>query len=295
MGDEQALVGKRPYDVDDVRTLLEHVAGWASGWDDVLLYLRTEAPHEGHLGAKEVEWLRKDVERLRDAGVAYTSDYREIWYELKGEDVSHLPPPVRATEPRTNPAEVAGYLEDVDFPARRSVALDAAWKKGAPERVLDPLRQVKDKRYGDLGELLEAVGDKAWDLDMQEQWGQFTAPEQMAEEIAAQAGVEPPQAERAFHTVLSVLGEQLSRGEAQRTADHLPDQFGVALRRTDPSANPVPVQESYREVAERENVPEVQARADARAVANVLQRALPDEQLAGVRAELSEDYAELFD
>lgn len=294
MAEDDAMVGKRPYDVDDVRVLLEHVAAWASGWDDVLLYLRTEAPHEGHLGAKEVEWLTKDIERLRDGGVAYTRDYRAVWHELKGEDVSHLPLPVPPKEPVTNPAELAGCLEDVDFPARRSVVFDAARKKGAPQRVLDLLGAIKDKRYSDLGDLIEAVAHKSWDLDMQAQWGEFTDPADMVEDIAARADVDRGQAEAAFRTVLSVLGEQISRGQAQRTADQLPDQFGVEMRRTKPSANPVSLEDFYRQVAERRDVSEEQARAEARAVGNVLERAVPNEQLECVRAELSEDYAELF-
>jgi hypothetical protein len=59
-------VKDRPYNSDALRELMYETGGWAQGWDDVLWYLRTVAPHDHTLYQREhVQALVFDIEHLR--------------------------------------------------------------------------------------------------------------------------------------------------------------------------------------------------------------------------------------
>lgn len=68
------------------------------------------------------------------------------------------------SEPVTNPIKWEDkYLKGLESPADKSQVLDKAKSNKTPKRVVDILHQLKDDRYENLGSLLEAIGDLAWD------------------------------------------------------------------------------------------------------------------------------------
>jgi hypothetical protein len=97
-------VNDRPYDSDDLRELMYEVGSWAQGWDDVLWYLETVAPHDRELFARgHVEALALDVDHLKRRGARFTTDYREVYKEITGIECRFCRPPrpARAGAPST--------------------------------------------------------------------------------------------------------------------------------------------------------------------------------------------------
>lgn len=157
---------KRTYDASDFKELMDNTGGWARDWNDVLRYLRGPAVYDADFAKNEVPGMIEDVEELQRKGVSFTTDYREVWKALTGEDVSHLPPPEGITTPPTNPIELEDqYLQGLKFPARKNDVLEAARRNKAPQRVMDVLQRLKDQQYSNMGSLLEKVGDLTWDHD----------------------------------------------------------------------------------------------------------------------------------
>lgn len=157
---------QRSYDASDFKELMDNAGGWARDWDDVLRYLRGPAQHDADFAKNEVPGMIADIEEVRRKGMPFTTDYRQIWRAVTGEDIQNLPPPEGIRRPPTNPLELEGrYFRGLDFPCRKGEVLDVAKRNRAPARVMEILLKLKDKSYRDMGSLLEAVGDLTWDHD----------------------------------------------------------------------------------------------------------------------------------
>jgi hypothetical protein len=55
-------------------------------------------------------------------------------------------------------ANVAHYLQGIDFPARGREVLRHARDQGAPNAVVDQLQQIEDRRFANMADLMSAVG-----------------------------------------------------------------------------------------------------------------------------------------
>lgn len=156
----------RPYDWSDLRELMDNTAGWARNWDDVLRYLRGPARFDADFARAEIPALIEDIDELRRAGFRFTTDYRDLWEAITGEDISGLPEPTRVKTPPTNPIELEDrYLRGLRFPATKNDAIEVAERNHAPARVMDILQRIEDKGYTEMASLLEEIGDYAWDHD----------------------------------------------------------------------------------------------------------------------------------
>ncbi|HEY8476663.1 MAG TPA: DUF2795 domain-containing protein [Chloroflexota bacterium] len=157
---------KRPYDHSDLKELMDNVGGWAESWDHVLRYLRGPARYDADFAEDEVPALIADVQRLKERGLPFTTDYRNVWQAITGEDASKLPPPEGVKKPPTNPLELEDrYLKGLQFPAEKDDVLRVARQHHAPPRVMGVLERIESRTYTNMGSLLEEVGDHAWDHD----------------------------------------------------------------------------------------------------------------------------------
>jgi hypothetical protein len=149
-------VKDRPYNSDDLRTLMYHVGGWAQGWDDVLWYLKTVAPHDHELFRRErVQALVWDTEHLRRTGARFTTDYREVYKEITGLECRSCRPPRPAPAHTPHLRHLADrWLEGLRFPATKEEALERARHNHAPADVLSALRQLREPSYPSVGVLL---------------------------------------------------------------------------------------------------------------------------------------------
>jgi uncharacterized protein (DUF2267 family) len=139
--------------------------------------------------------------------------------------------------------------------------------------------------------LTSLFGEAAW-------WpGQRVRParqEDLIERVAARAGVGPAAAEAATRAALCTLAERITRRETRALADQLPTGLADQIRRAARRPERFGADEFVHRVGEREGVPDADARDHARAVLTTLEDTTSD-RLAYVRAQLSEDYAPLFD
>jgi uncharacterized protein (DUF2267 family) len=103
------------------------------------------------------------------------------------------------------------------------------------------------------------------------------------------------EAERAISATLETLAERIVGDEAKDLASQLPQEIGQYLRgREGQNGNHFPLKEFYQRVSEKEGVEPTVAATHARAVFTVLNAAVSPGEFADVRANLSEDYADLF-
>lgn len=103
------------------------------------------------------------------------------------------------------------------------------------------------------------------------------------------------EAERATAAVLRTLGERLAGGEPHDLASQLPEELaGYVRREGGAQADPFPLEEFYRRVAEREGTDQKAAEDHARAVVGVLREAVTSGEIEDVRAQLPSEYAPLF-
>ena len=102
------------------------------------------------------------------------------------------------------------------------------------------------------------------------------------------------EAVRATRATLEVLGQRLFGGEADDLAAQLPHELQSYLKHTKPSESFV-LGEFYRRVAEAEGVDYPQAVFHARAVMSVLQDAVSRGEMEDIRAQLPDDYDDLFE
>jgi uncharacterized protein (DUF2267 family) len=112
--------------------------------------------------------------------------------------------------------------------------------------------------------------------------------------VGGRAGLPRSGAQRATDAALVTLSERITPRETDVLAAQLPRDLRPWVRSTPGATERFPANEFVRRVSEREGVDERQAEAHARAVLQTL-----DEAVAGdldyVRAQLSPDYAPLFD
>jgi Protein of unknown function (DUF2795) len=152
-------VKDRTYNSDDLRNLMYAVAGWAQGWDDVLWYLETVAPHDHDLFRRErVQAMVWDVEHLKRTGARFTTDYREVYKEITCLECGACLPPRAVPTPALHLRHLADkWLEGLRFPATGEEALERAKHNHAPEEVLSALRQLRAPSYPSVGALVQEV------------------------------------------------------------------------------------------------------------------------------------------
>ncbi len=104
------------------------------------------------------------------------------------------------------------------------------------------------------------------------------------------------EAERATHATLEVIRERMVGDEGKDLASQLPKELGEYLRgREGQNGQFFRMEEFVKRVSEKENVEPNTAKLHAKAVFAVLQNAVSPGEFADVRANFSEDYAELFE
>jgi uncharacterized protein (DUF2267 family) len=135
-------------------------------------------------------------------------------------------------------------------------------------------------------------GEKAW-------WpGRRVRPESkdvLVERVAARAHLSPSQAEAATRAALCTLSERITRSEGRALATQLPSGLAKIVR-DHSSRRPerFDADEFVQRMADREQIPAAEAREHAHAVLATLEATTID-NLAYVRAQLSEDYDDLLD
>jgi uncharacterized protein (DUF2267 family) len=113
------------------------------------------------------------------------------------------------------------------------------------------------------------------------------------ERVAARAGIGTTQAQSATRATLCTLAERITRNETRAIAARLPRDLAGNIRKAARSPERFPADEFVHRVAEREGVPEPEARRHARAVLTALEDTSAD-GLAYLRGQLSDDYEDLF-
>ncbi|MBW4672038.1 MAG: DUF2267 domain-containing protein [Cyanomargarita calcarea GSE-NOS-MK-12-04C] len=104
------------------------------------------------------------------------------------------------------------------------------------------------------------------------------------------------EAERATYATLEVIRDRMVGDEGKDLASQLPKELGEYLRgREGENGQFFRMEEFIKRVSEKENVEPNIAKLHAQAVFTVLQNAVSPGEFADVRANFSEDYAELFD
>jgi uncharacterized protein (DUF2267 family) len=103
------------------------------------------------------------------------------------------------------------------------------------------------------------------------------------------------EAERATRATLETIKERIVGDEGKDLASQLPKELAECLHgREGEDGQHFPVEEFYQRVSEKEGVEPTTAAVHARAVFAVLQDAVTPGEFADVRANFSDDYAELF-
>lgn len=104
------------------------------------------------------------------------------------------------------------------------------------------------------------------------------------------------EAEQAIRATLETIKERIVGDEAKDLASQLPKELGQYLHgREGENGQFFHIEEFLKRVSEKENVELNIAKAHAQAVFSVLQAAVSPGEFADVRANFSDDYAELFD
>lgn len=103
------------------------------------------------------------------------------------------------------------------------------------------------------------------------------------------------EAERATKATLETIKERIVGNEGKDLASQLPKEIGQYLRgREGEDGQHFPLSEFIKRLSEKEGVEPTTAVIHARAVFAVLQDAVTPGEFADVRANFSDDYAELF-
>lgn len=120
--------------------------------------------------------------------------------------------------------------------------------------------------------------------------------EDFLERVYQKAGLQQKRAEVATQAVLSVLGERISEKEARDLASELTRELKLMLENVRGHRRGYLAREFVRLVAEREGVPEADARLHTRAVLSTVREAVSRGELGDVLAELWRDpeYEELW-
>lgn len=151
----------RPYDSSDLRELMDNAGGWAQSWDDILWYLKHVAAHDNEFSLADVPALADDVRELGRRHAPFTTDYRQMYKELTGQECRD-PAAAAARRQNLHLRHLAEkWLQGLLFPAGSEDVLDRAKANHAPGPVLQVLKQLKEPRYASMGKLLQEVQDKA--------------------------------------------------------------------------------------------------------------------------------------
>ena len=103
------------------------------------------------------------------------------------------------------------------------------------------------------------------------------------------------EAERATKATLETIKERIVGNEGKDLASQLPKELGQYLRgREGEDGQHFSFEEFITRVSEKEGVDKTTATNHARAIFSVLQNAVTEGEFADVRANFSDDYAELF-
>ncbi|MFL6051623.1 MAG: DUF2267 domain-containing protein [Actinoallomurus sp.] len=130
------------------------------------------------------------------------------------------------------------------------------------------------------------------------QYYEILPTEEFISRVAERTGLDTDAARRATDVVLETLAERISGGEVEDLIAQLPPELHEPLRRGNEESNGVArkmtLDEFVRRLADREKVPEDQAREHARAVLAVLREAITDKEYYDVRVQLPDDYRVLL-
>src|SRR5579885_1525731 len=151
-------VRDRTYDSEDLRKLMQAVAGWARSWNYVLWYLRTVAPHDHVLFRRErAQAMIADIEQLERTGARFTTDYRDVYREITGLECAHCPAP-RAGATGFDLRQVGEkWLEGLRFPASKEEVRERAKHNHAPDEIRSELAQLSKSRYENIGAILQEL------------------------------------------------------------------------------------------------------------------------------------------
>jgi hypothetical protein len=154
----------RPYDAWDLKALMDMARDWALSWDELVGLLTGPAMNASDFDQEQIAALVQDIEVLRRREVDFTTDYREVWRAITGEEVDELPPPPAIEPAPTNPVELnEQYLAGLEFPVGKADILEHARARQAPLRVLEVLDGLPDCDYSDMSDLLARAGELAWE------------------------------------------------------------------------------------------------------------------------------------
>jgi uncharacterized protein (DUF2267 family) len=112
---------------------------------------------------------------------------------------------------------------------------------------------------------------------------------EFTERVSAKAALDTDHAQAATQAVLSVLGESLREREIRHLSSQLAAELKTILQNAPGHGRPYTAQEFLKLVAERERVPEHEARLHTQAVLSTLREAVDRGELAEVFAELWRD------
>lgn len=117
--------------------------------------------------------------------------------------------------------------------------------------------------------------------------------EEIIENIQEMCGLEGGETAQAMETFLETMGERLDMSERNRLADQLPSELKASLDRR-PNNSPFGLEEFYTRIAARQGLRYGAAVKRARCLAGILQRSISEGDMARLRANLQDEYAELF-
>lgn len=156
-------VNNHPYDSTDLRRLMGNTNDWATDWDDLIWYLKKVAVYDRSFKKNEIEPLVDDIRRVKEEANPFTTDYRQLYIYITGNDCPECPPAKRVKAHSINLRKLADeWLLDLEFPAGKDEAIKKAKEANAPKSVMEVLKRVKDQEYPSVGSLIEQIGELSW-------------------------------------------------------------------------------------------------------------------------------------
>ena len=161
-----AKLKDRPYDSSDLKELMDNIGGWAKSWDDAVWYIETVGHADADFAKKEVPALLEDLKQVKKDGAKFDTDYRKLYKAIEGKDCDGCPEPEGIESHGFNTRKLAeDVLEKLDYPVDKKEVIEAAKKKKAPDAAVQVLEKMDDKKFKDMGSLIESIGDVSWDHD----------------------------------------------------------------------------------------------------------------------------------
>lgn len=176
-------------------------------------------------------------------------------------------------------SRVSERLEVDDHEAlRRSQAVVAALSEVVGVDEVEDARDQLPPEYEELFQPGEALGS-----------------ENFVQAVADHGDLSRSHAWSASEATLSVLGERLSKGEAEDVAEYLPDRAANWLVPDEPArALDYDFDELVSHVADEENISEDRAQRHVEAVTDVLAETVGDSEFENMASQLPETYEPLF-